>query len=420
MAISARGEKVKRRMRTDSGVKMSEVSGRNTGGGIRTGHAGVAEWTVLLTIYMATDVFLSYPSRVAQEAAEAAWMVPLISGAIAALAYVAIHWMMKGHPTESLLDIVERALTPVGSIVVGLIGFAYFVLQTALVMREFTETVVATVLPETPAAVVTILFLMIVMYYAYKGLEGMTRVAILISAFLVIGFGLLLILPLTWFHSYLLTPILGKGLGAVALNGLTNTSMFAGVFILAVMRSSVRNQRHTLRIGLISTLASALIMSVVLLLFVGTFAVAVTGKVPFPMYQLARLIYVGRFVQRVESLYVFIWTAAAIMKMGLGLWIAAYLYARAFHMPTMRPLILPMGMMLFVLSFLPPDFTTVIQLSGELLERFGWAVTIALPVIALLVATIVASIRRRAHGEGEKDDPKDDHGFTERGGAGAQ
>lgn len=394
MAVGADRVKERRSPAHRSGVDRKDSSkSQVTGGSLRTGHAGVGEWTALLVIYMAADVFLSYPSRVAEETAEAAWMVPLISGAIAILAYVLIHLGMRRYTAEGLLDVVERTLTPVGSIVVGLVGTAYFLIQTALVMREFTETVVATVLPATPALIVTVLFLGILMYYAYKGLEGLTRVAILLSVLLALGLLLLLVLPLTWFHGYLLTPVLGKGVGPIVLYGLTNTSMFAGVFILAVLRPTVRNQRHTLRIGVMSSLLTALIMAAVLVVFVGTFAVAVTGKVPFPMYQLARLIYVGRFVQRVESLFVFIWTAAAIIKMGMGLWLSAYLYARAFRMPVFRPLIMPMGMIIFIVSFLPPDFITVVQLSGQLLERFGWAVTIVMPLGVLGAARIVERVR---------------------------
>jgi len=380
------------------------------GGGIRTGHAGVAEWTALLTIYTTTDVFLSYPSRVAGQTAEAAWMVPLLSGLIAAMVFWFIQWLLSRFQNEGLLDVLDRTTSSVVSMVVALIGFVFFMGQSALVMREFTETVVTTVLPATPATVVTLLFLGVIIYYAYKGLEGLTRVAIVLSVILAAGTALLLVLPLTWFNPRLLSPVFGNGVGSILFYGFTNTSMFMPVFVLTVLRTTVRNQQHILRIGMISSIMPAAIMSLVLIVFIGIFASSVTGQVPFPMYQLARLIYVGRFVQRLESLFVFLWTAAAVIKMGLGLWLSAYLYARAFRMPLYRPLTIPLGLILFVLCFIPPDFTTVVLLNGNILERWGWIVTIALPVLAALLAVVADKLKKRRadkkSGTGTEDEPK--------------
>lgn len=385
-----------------SGGMTSTAEGN--GNDIRTGHAGVAEWTALLTIYTSTDVFLSYPSRVAEQTAEGAWMVPLLSAMIAASVFWVVQLCMLRFSQTGLITVLWERVSPVAGMVVALAGATFFLVQTALVMREFTETVVTTVLPSTPAAVVTILFLVVVMNYAYKGIEGMTRVAILLSVVMLGGLALLLILPLTWFDPSLLSPVMGKGVGPIVLSALTNTSMFIPPFVLSILQPSVRNQKHVLRIGLVSSLLTGAIISVVLIVFIGTFAVAVTGKIPFPMYQLARLIYVGRFVQRLESLFVFLWSAAAVIKMGLGLWLTAYLYARAFKMPLYRPLVVPFGLILFVVSFLPPDFTTVMNLSGQVLERYGWIVTMALPLLAALIAVVVDWLRER----GRRHDPGSD------------
>jgi len=385
-----------------SGSKTSSAEG--TDGGIRTGHAGVAEWTALLTIYTSTDVFLSYPSRIAEQTAEAAWMVPLLSAIIAASVFWLVQLCMLRFSQTGLITVLWERVSPIAGMTVALAGAAFFLVQTALVMREFTETVVTTVLPSTPAAVVTILFLLVVMNYAYKGIEGMTRVAILLSVVMLGGLALLLILPLTWFDASLLSPIMGKGVGSIVLSALTNTSMFIPPFVLSILQPSVRNQKHVLQIGLVSSLLTGAIISLVLVVFIGTFAVAVTGKIPFPMYQLSRLIYVGRFVQRLESLFVFLWTAAAVIKMGLGLWLTAYLYARAFKMPFYRPLVVPFGLLMFIVSFLPPDFTTVMNLSGEVLERYGWVVTMALPLLAASIAVVVDWLRSG----GRRNEPDSD------------
>lgn len=373
---------------------------------LRTGRVGVAELTALLTIYTATDVFLSYPARVAAETATSAWMIPLVSGAVVLAAFLIMHACMRRFPDHDILQLADRFLTPYVALPLTLLFVAFLFLQTALTMREFTETVVTTVLPATPAVLIALLLLLVSLYYAHKGLEGLTRVAVLLSVVFAVGLAALLLLPMTWFDARLLLPFVGRGIAPTLYYGVLNSSMFLNVLMLAVTYKSVRNQQHFLRAGTVSIVVTAVLMSLVVVVYLGTFGSAPTGRTPFPLYQLARLIYVGRFVQRMEAVFVFLWVAAAVVKMGCGLWFTAYLYAAAFRMPVYRPLLYAIALSLFIISFLPPDLMTVQALSSQYVERYGWIVTVAIPVSIVATAYIIdrvkqASSQRRARGARE-------------------
>lgn len=249
----------------------------NRGAAIRIGRVGLAELTALITIYCSTDVFLSYPSRIVVEGATAAWMIPLLAGLATFFVFLLLYFMMRTSPTENLIELAMRSLSAVVGIPVALAFSIFFFLQTAVVMREFTETVVTTVLPRTPSEVIAISFLLVVLYYAYKGLEGLTRVAVLIAYVLGIGLAALLILPLTWFHLQYLLPIAGRGWNITLIHGLANTSAFANVLMLAILYPTVRNQRHFMHAGVFSIVFSALVMSLVLFVVLGVFTDAVSG-----------------------------------------------------------------------------------------------------------------------------------------------
>ncbi len=381
---------------------------------IAIGRVGIIELTALLTIYTATDVFLSFPSRVASEGQSMAWAIPLISGVIDLLSFFIVHICFKRFPGENILQVLTRTMGRFITILAALVFILFFLTQTALVMREFTETVVTTVLPATPTGVVTLAFLVVVVYYAHKGLEGLTRTAMIFSYVFLIGLALLLILPLPWFNASLLLPFWGRGLTSTLWFGMINTSLFCNVLILSIMYPAIRNRNKFVYIGVVSIILAALIFSVVVLVFLGIFTVAPMGKIPFPLYQLARVIYVGRFVQRMESIFIFLWVAAAVIKMGFGLWLAAYLYAQAFDMPVYRPLLAPFSLLLYVLSFLPPDFPTVLAISAQIFEPYGWTVSVALPV---LLAILVALVDHFSHGgrKGTPDNEEEEKGSAKKG-----
>ncbi len=362
---------------------------------IHTGRVGVVELTALMTVYSSTEIFLSMPARIAVEGAGFAWAIPLVSGVLVTVAFLIVHFCLKRFPGENLLQVISRLFGRLTALPLALLFALLLLTQTALVTREFTETVVTTVLPATPSAVVAFTFLLAAFYYAYKGLEGLSRTALLFSYACLVGVALLLILPLSWFDARLLLPFFGHGVGTTLWFGAINTSLFFNVLFLSMLYPTLRNRDRFLYVGVISTLVTALVFSIVLVVFLGTFTAAASGNVPFPLYQLARVIYVNRFVQRLEAIFVFLWTAAAVIKMGFGLWMVAYLYALGFGMPLYRPLLAPLTLQLYVLSFLPPDFPAVLALSASVFEPYGWIVGVGLPVFLAVAAVLMDWWKRR-------------------------
>ncbi|MCL6516768.1 GerAB/ArcD/ProY family transporter, partial [Alicyclobacillus sp.] len=121
------------------------------------------------------------------------------------------------------------------------------------------------------------------------------------------------------------------------------------------------------------------------------FAPEETTKLASPMYALARLIHIGHFVQRLESVFVFMWVSAAVVKLAITLWSAAYMLAAGFGWPTYRPLLPALCLLSLAISLLPHDVASAFDLHGEILMRWGWIIAFALPLVLLGVG----AMRRR-------------------------
>ncbi|KYP82018.1 GerAB/ArcD/ProY family transporter [Ferroacidibacillus organovorans] len=399
---------------------MSDQSTDGKGVVLRTGRVGTVELAALLTVYGSTDIFLSFPSRLAEHSAQGAFFTPLLSAVLMLAALFVVFLLQRSVAKRNWLESLDETLTPYLTMPLALALSCYFLLQTALNAREFSETIITTVLPATPTSIIILLLLLTVFYYAMAGYEGLTRVSILLGGVMLVGLIVLTLLPMTWFRRELLFPILGNGPLALAKSGFRNTGEFPQLLLIMILAATLRNHKHTLRVGIMSISFSAVIMSVVLLVFIGTFASAVTGTVPFPMYQLARVIYVGRYVQRLESVFVFLWISAAVIKLGFGLWLTGYLYAHAFRMPLYRPLLPMFIVLIYVLAFLPPDLPTVQMLYANYFEKYSWIVTLALPVGLALIARFIQWIKSRRHRKKKRGSGKGDEESRESGTARAR
>lgn len=353
--------------------------------GPRIGRIGAPELTALLVIYTVSDVFLSYPARLVSEGATGGWLIPIGSGLIVLGVWLAMERMMRRAGIEHVFgELTGIAPFPIVSVVLMLLSLA-LLFQTALTMREFTEAVVATVLPNTPPPVVTFTFLLVALYFSSKGIEAISRAALLFFYFFIVGLVFLLVLPLNWFHGEQLLPFWGNGIHGLWSYAIANTSAYYQILILLIISPAIYEPSLRKKTGIFSIGISLLLISVFLVVLLGTFTVPITEQMTFPMYQLSRVIYISRFIQRLEAGFVFLWTAAAVIKLGFGLWMTAYLFSLANRMPIYRPLIFVFALLLYILSFLPPDLPTVLKIAGGFFETYGGLWTVVIPFLLVTI-----------------------------------
>lgn len=361
---------------------------------IRTGHVGKVELISLLTIFSGTDVFLSYPQQLVLLAAHSAWMIPLIAAVPALYVFSFIGRIIREFDLESLLSFGQKDLGLKGGGVIGILFVLYFTLASASEMRQFTETVVTTVLPKSPVGYVALPFILVITYFAYMGIEGLTRVAWVAGPWLLLGVALLLVFNLNWARVEYLSPIWGNGVEQTLFHGFWFSGVFTNVLLIGILAPLLREKRQFLQVGTWSILLTAFVYTAFMLMFIMVFSTEVANKMPFPMYQFARMIYMGRFVQRLESAFVFIWVACAVIKIATGLWAASYITANALRMPVFRPLVIPFALIIYSLSFLPRSFPETLHYDVSYILGWSWLIVLVIP--ALLV--LQTKYRRRKRG----------------------
>ncbi len=358
---------------------------------------GRRELTSMLTLLIATHAFLNYPNEASVSGLEAAWMEPIISGVVALIAFLVMDGLFRRFfPGVGLLDVIKIALGKYLSVVLSLALAAYFILVTAAIMRQFVETVIITVLPSTPIVVVSALFIIAVGYVATCGLEAVVRVAQLAFPLFVLGILGLCLLTMNWWHPVLLLPFWGTGVQSIALGSLRTSSVFINILLLTVIYPHAKDHRDLRKVGVHSTIYGVLLLVAFLLVYHMVFAPTETAKLSSPIYSVARLIHIGRFVQRIESIYIFIWVSAAVLKMSITTWAATYILTYTFDWPTYRPIIPAIGLLCWAVSLFPSDVISVVRTEYSTVMTWSWVVIFVLPLVFLLVGMMRQRMKRGA------------------------
>ena len=353
---------------------------------------GAKELTALLTMYVVPNAFLSYPSAISHSGMEAAWMEPLLSGVIAMVLFLMVQTLIRRHFKG--LDFIEIAKETFGrafAILVALACAAYLLASTASVMREFEENVITTVLPLTPILMVGLLFILVVWYMAYCGLEGIARTSLILLPILIAGIVAVCLMTVNWWKPYLLLPIWGAGPEAVEAGSLRYSSIFANVLLVCILYPHAKDDKSFRRVGVVSILLSAVLLSGFIAVYHMVFTPQQANHMTFHLYQLARMIFLGRFFQRMEAIFIFLWVTSAVVKMAFTLWATAYLLASAFQWPVYRPILPALALGCFSISMVPTDVMSAVQWEQQYLLGWGWTIVFALP----LGVVSLASLRKR-------------------------
>lgn len=345
---------------------------------------GLAEAIVLFAVSSLARVFTSAPSDLISFTGQAAWMAPIV-GLFICLIQVYFLWMiLKPYKDKNLIEITENVMGRYLGTAFNLIFVLTFLGVNMLYLRIFSEGLILSTLPQTPIIIVGGVFIFCAVWAAYLGIESLARSVKIIYPLI---FGGILILMLSLIPSFELTnlfPILGKGGKEILIGGALSGSVVVEGLVAAIIINSF-SSRKIFPIAISRAMILGFLVLVLLefvLLLVMHWASALELVLPF--YSLSRLIYLGRIFQRVESIFLFIWLFIILIKVALLLYVTIVSLATTLKLKDYKPLILPIALITFMLSFIPADFSSTIYYSSEYLRKYFWIVGLGLPLIVLL------------------------------------
>jgi spore germination protein KB len=350
----------------------------------KTGSFGPAEAIILLAISNIARIFLPYPRQLLEAGASAAWMTPLGGVVVAMIGVYLMYLVLKKNPGQTIVEITEQAFGPVVGTLLNLITVGFFIAVATLFTREFSEALIVSALPSVPISVISIAYLGLGLLGAYLGIEALARTARVSYPYVFGGILLMLLALIPLWDISGLFPVLGNGPLQVFGLGTFSTASITEIIFAAVIIQSMGGVEQFRMVGYRSLLLGFGTFIIILLVMNLTFHWNTMAENTLPFHRLARNIYLGRFFQRVEAVYVIIWSGVAFIKIAVTLYGAAVALTRTLKLPDYRPLLWPLAIIMFILSLLPPDLPTSVQLDAYWLRPYALIPNYLLPLLILV------------------------------------
>ncbi|MDI6905910.1 MAG: GerAB/ArcD/ProY family transporter [Thermoanaerobacterales bacterium] len=354
---------------------------------------GVQEAVTVTVIFLIAKLFLSHQIILYHVGTTAAWLLPVLHTLVALVIFLALAWVLDHFPGRTIIEAGEALLGPYVNMAVSVLFLMIILLLTGLNLRQFSEWLLTGFLPDTPIGVVVFFYVAAIVVVVYLGFDTIARVARVYSLFLGLGLALLFAMTTPYWSIQNIMPLGGSGPGRLLSGGLVTSGVVAEIFLLFFLTPFI--PRGALRtIGFWSIGLAGCVLTLGVLIVSLCFPYPVTSELSLPVFELSRLVLLGRFLQRAEALFLPMWVMMALVQLAVALWAVTAVLSRSLRLPCSKVFILPAAVLVTAVSFYPVNVASAIELDNGFLRLWS------MPAIGLitLVLTLATWWRNRKGG----------------------
>ncbi len=347
---------------------------------MQLGHISERQILSMAAFGLGTKAVLMTPSLLALEVGSSAWISALIGTGCALFGFWG--WSRWSELTSGLAAVpaLRMTLGRVFGDLLGLVLLATSILSVSLNIRVQAGGAVIGLLPQFPIEVLILITVGCGMYTAWLGLEPVARVAVIYTPVVAVSIIFVIIGAGRFFDVRNLVPIWGLGLRETLLGGLTSSGLFAAIPMVLVWKSYARDHNQLVRGGLRGVGVAGLAIAIACASSAIVFPYPEVTRLILPMGEMARAVYLGRFLQRLEAIFTFVWFFSTVVQISILQMSVLILIAQLANTHTYRPFVPGLTVVTFALAALPASFyrastllqDKVFEFVGPVLVAFGW------------------------------------------------
>ncbi|EJY54792.1 spore germination protein [Alicyclobacillus hesperidum URH17-3-68] len=272
--------------------------------------------TALIWCVVGTGI-VAIPTAIAQFTVRDAWISTMLfsigGGLVALVTAVFTRFFPKRSLTHALVD----ALGPWVGRAFAIWFLAGLYITNCTVVREAEVFIGTTILPKTPEYVLGAFALVAVVYAVYMGIEVVMRDAEFITPLVMLIAPILFVLSMQHMDIHEVLPVLADGWTPVLRGGVVSILVYALEMIIVLQFNPfVYRSQSVARDICIATVIITVVLTTFTILTIGVVGSS-TQYLSYPVLEAIRTIRVGRFLERMDTLYVIAVITTIFIKMAV-------------------------------------------------------------------------------------------------------
>jgi spore germination protein (amino acid permease) len=330
------------------------------------------QFTWLLFIIITSFTVLQVPGLLIHHAGRDAWLSVVFAWLFDSLYAVVLAYMGIRFPGENYIQCSTTILGKILGKIFGVLFICFFLIVSVIVMRGLSMYIGDVFLPRTPLPVVLLGAYLTIAYIVRKGIEVIARICEILGPVFLLSFVGLFLLALPFIHFERLKPQFDLGVSPF-LSGMPMILSYMGICIAMNWYTPICNRPENGFIAKVTALSlGSLLVGLIIIFSISILGVEQAGNITNLGLQLARIIHVGEYFERVEMIWMVIAIGAGIMMAISAVWIFSLSVAQITGLDSYKSLVYPSALLSFFLCLTSfPNNITYLNFTYYIFPVFG-------------------------------------------------
>ncbi|KJS19757.1 MAG: hypothetical protein VR72_17585 [Clostridiaceae bacterium BRH_c20a] len=313
------------------------------------------------------------------------WLVLLVGGFVSSLMLFFINKISRKFPGKTVVEFAPVVMGLFLGKLLGGILVVYYTFLAAVSLRIFAEMLKSVLLSDTPRWVVVVALVALITWIVQNGLEDIARFTELLAPIILLLLIAAFLGDVRYMEAIRLRPMF-QSAALPLLEGFLSSLSYFGIIIVLLMLYPYVNAPKKLTITSLLALAFAVLITIGFFIgAVATFGIYETGRMAWPVIELVKMVRVGEFLERVESLFLSVWLSIAFINVSVLAFCSVSGWTQLINAENYRKLTYPIMLSLLLLSLWPRDLLDVLGLYS-LNFTYGFLITLIIPFFIFVVS----------------------------------
>jgi spore germination protein KB len=301
------------------------------------------------------------------------------------------------YPGDTLIQMIPKIIGKYLAYPIILYYLCYFTFLAATACRDFSDLIYSTILSDTPMPIITVSFMVLMIYCLRGGVEIFARMGEAVFPIYILSLITIWILLFTVkdFNMTNLTPILGNGVTPVLKEVFPYAITFPfGETVLITMFFPILNKKqHAKKIGMAVILIGGILLIINTMMNIAVLGPEIYSRLPYPLMSSTRMVSIADFLERFDALVILMMVAGVFFKVGGWMYGVSVGITQLFNLKDDRSTLLAIGTIIIPLSFLySANYAKAREVGTEFIQPY---LHIPLQIIIPILLVFIAFIRKK-------------------------
>lgn len=335
---------------------------------------------------ISNNIIFSMTSIIFNSSGSGSWLNMIYVSIISIVFMLIIIALYKSFPGLDLLDISKYLGGKKLKYIFSILYSVLFISFSAICVRYYVNDLHIIYFSDYNFLFLILITFIPIVISSQIGLKAVYGANLVIIPITVLSIVLLLSISIRDFSWQRLFPVLGYGANNLFIKQSLNIFAFNIIGYMYFLPPYLKEAKDFKKISLFSIIVCGLYLLLTILALTMTFAYSFKADESFSLYLISRLATLGRFFQRIEAIFFFIWILAFLSFLSFNIYLISSILKKGFNLGSSKELIYSISAIIIGLSLSFKNIASVSSFAGTFFKTYTVSIIFVISFIVILLA----------------------------------